>query len=39
MSPEEIELLRRTVALSEDNNQILRSIQRHMRFGNMVTAI
>lgn len=39
MLPEERELLRRTVALSEENNDILRSIQRHMRFGRLVTTI
>ncbi len=39
MTPEEKELLHRTVALSEENNDILRSIQRHMRLGRLVTLL
>ncbi len=33
MTPEDRELLHRSVALSEENNDILRSIQRHMRLS------
>ena len=37
MSPEEHELLKRSIALSEENNDILRSIQRSMRLGRFMT--
>ena len=37
MSPEEHELLRRSIALSEENNDILRSIQRSMRLSRFMT--
>ena len=37
MSPEEHELLRRSIALSEENNDILRSIQSSMRLGRFMT--
>jgi len=39
MSPEENELLRRNVALAEENNDILRSMQRSMRLGRAMTLI
>ena|ERR1035437_4356376 len=39
MSPEEHELLKRSIALSEENNDILRGIQRTMRFNRFMTAI
>ena len=39
MSPEEKEFLKRTVALSEENNQILRSIQRSMRLGRLMSLL
>ncbi|MDB5266455.1 MAG: hypothetical protein JWN89_270 [Parcubacteria group bacterium] len=32
MSPEEKELLRRTLVLSEENNKILQKLQGHMRW-------
>jgi hypothetical protein len=37
MSPEEHELLRRSIALSEENNDILRSLQRSMRLARFMT--
>jgi len=39
MSPEENELLRRNIALAEENNDMLRSMQRSMRLGRVMTAI
>jgi len=39
MSPEENELLRRTFALSLENNEMLRGIQRHLRFNRAMTWI
>jgi len=39
MNPEEKELLQRTVALSEENNDMLRKIQRSMRLGRAMTLI
>ncbi len=39
MSPEEKELLRRSIALAEENNDILRGIQRSMRIARMMTAL
>ncbi len=39
MSPEEKELLKRSIALGEENNDILRSIQRSMRLGRLMTAL
>ncbi len=39
MSPEEKELLRRSIALAEENNDILRSMQRSMRLGRIMTVI
>lgn len=39
MSPEEKELLRRSIALAEENNDILRSIQRSMRLSRFMTAL
>ncbi len=39
MTPEEKELLHRSVALSEENNDILRSIQRTMRMGHFFNII
>ena len=37
MSPEEHELLRRSIALSEEHNDILRSVQRHLRLNRFMT--
>jgi hypothetical protein len=37
MSPEEKELLRRSISLAEENNDILRSIQRSMRLARLMT--
>ena len=37
MSPEEKELLRRSIALAEENNDILRSIQSSMRLARFMT--
>jgi hypothetical protein len=37
MTPEEHELLRRSIALSEENNDILRGIQNSMRLGRFMT--
>lgn len=39
MTPEEKELLNRVVALSEQNNDILRSIQRSMRFSRFMSIV
>ena len=39
MSPEEKELLNRTLKLSEENNQILRGIQRSMRFSRFMSIL
>jgi hypothetical protein len=39
MSPEEKELLRRSIALAEENNDILRSIQRSMRLARLMTVL
>ena len=39
MSPEEKELFKRSIALTEENNDILRSIQRHMRLQRFMTII
>ena len=39
MSPEEKELFKRSIALSEENNQILRSIQRSMRLARFMSLI
>ncbi len=37
MSPEERELLKRTADLAEDNNKMLRSMQRSMRLQRIMT--
>ncbi|MEQ1500283.1 MAG: hypothetical protein ABL917_02860 [Parcubacteria group bacterium] len=39
MSPEEKELLKRSIALSEENNDILRSIQRSMRLARFMSIL
>jgi len=39
MSPEEKELLKRAVALSEENNDILRSMQRSQRLASVMRII
>ena len=39
MSPEEKELLRRSIVLSEENNDILRSIQRSMRLSRFLKLV
>ena len=39
MSPEEKELLKRSIALAEENNDILRSIQRSMRLSRFMSLI
>ena len=39
MSPEEKELLKRSIALAEENNNILRKIQRSMRFQRIASII
>ena len=39
MTPEERELLRRSVALSEQNHDILKSIQRSMRLARFMTLV
>ena len=39
MSPEEHELLRRSIALAEENNDILRDIRRSMRLARLMTFI
>jgi TRAP-type C4-dicarboxylate transport system permease small subunit len=39
MSPEEKELLNKSVALAEDNNRILHSMKHSMRFANIMSTI
>ncbi len=39
MSPEEKELLKRSVQLGEENNEILRSMRRSMRLGRIMSII
>ncbi len=39
MSPEEKELFHRSIALAEENNDILRSIQRSMRLARLMTFV
>ena len=39
MSPEEHELLKRSIALSEENNDMLRSMKRSMRMAHFMTLI
>ena len=39
MNPEEKELFKRSIALSEENNDILRSIQRSLRFSRLMSVI
>ena len=39
MSPEEKELFKRSIALAEENNDILRSIQRSMRFARFMSIL
>ncbi len=39
MTPEEHELLRRSIALSEENNDILRSIQRSIRLSRFMSVL
>ncbi len=39
MSPEERELFKRSIALAEQNNDILRSIQRSMRIQRFMSMI
>ena len=39
MSPEEKELFKRSIALAEENNDILRSIQRSMRMQRFMSLI
>jgi hypothetical protein len=39
MSPEEKELLHRSIALAEENNDILRSIQRSMRLSRLMSVL
>ncbi|MBA3733402.1 hypothetical protein H0W91_03445 [Patescibacteria group bacterium] len=39
MTPEEKELLKKTAALAEESNSILRSIQRSMRLARIMTFI
>ncbi len=39
MSPEERELLNKSVALAEDNNKILHSMKRSMRYASIIRAI
>jgi len=39
MAPDEHELLRRSIALGEENNQILRRIERHIRLQRLMTWI
>ncbi len=39
MSPEQIELLKRAVALSEENNDILRSMQRSQRITKFIRIV
>ena len=37
--PEEIELLKKSVELAEDNNKILLSIRRHLRISRTLTLV
>jgi len=39
MSPEDRELLQKSVSLAEDNNKILHSMKRSMRYASIVRAI
>ena len=39
MSPEEKELFKRSIALAEENNDILRSMQRSMRFQRIMSIL
>ena len=39
MSPEEKELFKRSIALAEENNDILRSLQRSMRLARLMTIL
>ena len=39
MTPEEKELFKRSIALAEQNNDILRSIQRSLRFARFMSII
>ncbi|MBI3306056.1 hypothetical protein HYZ82_02910 [Candidatus Nomurabacteria bacterium] len=39
MSPEERELLNRSVALAEENNQILRSMKRGQRWASIMRTV
>ncbi len=39
MTPEERELLKRSIALAEENNDILRGIQRSMRLGRLMSLV
>lgn len=39
MSPEEKELFKRSIALAEENNDILRSMQRSMRLSRLMTLV
>ncbi|MBI4155912.1 MAG: hypothetical protein HY507_01630 [Candidatus Zambryskibacteria bacterium] len=39
MSPEEKELLKRSVALAEENNDMLRGMKRSMRLGRFMTLV
>jgi hypothetical protein len=39
MTPEEKELLKRTAKLAEDNNDILRSMQRSMRIQRFMSVV
>ena len=39
MSPEEKELFKRSIALAEENNDILRSMQRSMRMARFMTIL
>mgnify|MGYP001563722378 CR=1 FL=1 len=39
MSPEEKELLKRSIALAEENNDILRSMQRSMRISRFMSIL
>lgn len=39
MSPEERELLNKSVALAEENNKMLHSMRRSMRMGNIARGV
>lgn len=39
MTPEEKELLKRSIVLAEENNEILRSLQRSMRLSRFMSAL